>query len=145
MASWRAWDGSSFPWRPCLPQKRSSLTLPRWVPAVEKQFALKPTCSPNACRPPTLFSLSVADVLQKPLRRDLAADASLERVAVHDLPNRGELQPLVAYISVERDLFLPGPPLHLPGHEGRDVGLVPTAAAIPELRIISTEPRVGVL
>src|SRR5680860_924278 len=27
------------PWRPCLPQKRSSLTLPRWVPAVEKRFS----------------------------------------------------------------------------------------------------------
>src|SRR5437762_741899 len=94
--------------------------------------------------PGTRSSL-VANVLQEPVGRDLAAFLLLHRLFVDPTADRGELQALVADIAIERHLVAAGASLGLARDEIGEVRLVAALAAIHEFRIVAAEARLRVL
>src|SRR4051812_41641703 len=84
-------------------------------------------------------TISVADILEEPVRRDLPPEPPPDRLAINPAADGRELQALVADVSVKRDLVAARAARAFAGDEVGKLRLVPALSAVVEFRRVAAE------
>src|SRR5262249_45715091 len=88
---------------------------------------------------------SIPDILQEPLRRNLAPHPALRRLLVDPAADGGELQALVAHVAVEGHLIARGAAGAFARNEIGEIRLLAAAAAVAGVRAVAAHARLRVL